>query len=87
LTALSAIYKRVFTAIHNAPIPDASPHRHAASAPGVRPSFPRDQVALANRLIGEGRSISAVAKILKVNRATLYLAIAPAGQASCRAPG
>lgn len=48
-------------------------------ARGVRfgrpPKLTGDQLALAQRLIGEGRSIPEVAKLLKVHRATLYRAL------------
>ncbi|MBS1247398.1 MAG: resolvase [Proteobacteria bacterium] len=54
--------------------------RVAARARGVRFGRPAkltgDQLTLAERLIGEGRSIPAVAKLLKVHRATLYRALA-----------
>jgi DNA invertase Pin-like site-specific DNA recombinase len=56
--------------------------RVAAQARGVRFGRPAklsdDQVTLAQRLIGEGRPVCAVAKILKVHRTTLYRALAPA---------
>jgi DNA invertase Pin-like site-specific DNA recombinase len=51
----------------------------AARARGVRfgrpPKLTSDQIKLAQRLIGEGRSVPEVAKILKVHRATLYRAL------------
>lgn len=54
--------------------------RVAAQARGVRFGRPAkltdDQLRLAERLIGEGHSISDVAKLLKVHRATLYRALA-----------
>jgi len=54
--------------------------RVAARARGVRFGRPTkltgDQLLLAERLVGEGRSIPAVAKLLKVHRATLYRALA-----------
>lgn len=53
--------------------------RSAARARGVRfgrpPKLNGDQLTLAERLIGEGRSIPEVAKLLKVHRATLYRAL------------
>lgn len=53
--------------------------RVAAQARGVRfgrpPKLTSEHIQLAQRLIGEGRSIPAVAKILKVHRATLYRAL------------
>jgi DNA invertase Pin-like site-specific DNA recombinase len=53
--------------------------RVAAQARGVRfgrpPKLTGEHIQLAQRLIGEGRSIPAVAKILKVHRATLYRAL------------
>jgi len=55
--------------------------RAAAKARGVRFGRPAklsaDQVSLAQRLIGEGRPVSEVAKILKVHRSTLYRALPP----------
>lgn len=60
--------------------------RVAAQARGVRFGRPTkltgDQLLLAERLVGEGRSIPAVAKLLKVHRATLYRALA----ARCHSP-
>jgi DNA invertase Pin-like site-specific DNA recombinase len=60
--------------------------RVAAQARGVRfgrpPKLTGEHIQLAQRLIGEGRSIPAVAKILKVHRATLYRALA----ARCHSP-
>ena len=57
--------------------------RRAAKARGVRFGRPwklsADQIALARRLIDEGRSVPEVAKILNVHRATLYRAMAPTG--------
>jgi DNA invertase Pin-like site-specific DNA recombinase len=54
--------------------------RLAAKARGVRfgrpPKLSAEQIALAQRLIGEGRSIPSVAKIMNVHRATLYRALA-----------
>lgn len=54
--------------------------RAAAKARGVRfgrpPKLTDDQLALARRLIGEGRSVPEVARLLKVHRATLYRALA-----------
>ncbi len=54
--------------------------RVAARTRGVRFGRPAkltgDQLTLAERLIGEGRSIPKVAKLLKVHRATLYRALA-----------
>lgn len=54
--------------------------RRAARARGVRFGRPAkltgDQLLLAERLSGEGRSIPVVAKLLKVHRATLYRALA-----------
>lgn len=51
----------------------------AARARGVRfgrpPKLTSDQIKLAQRLIGEGRPVPEVAKILKVHRATLYRAL------------
>ena len=65
--------------------------RVAAQARGVRFGRPAklsgDQVALAQRLIGEGRPICEVAKILKVHRTTLYRALTPAADENCRAIG
>jgi DNA invertase Pin-like site-specific DNA recombinase len=53
--------------------------RAAAKARGVRFGRPTklsgDQIKLAQRLIGEGRPVPEVAKILKVHRATLYRAL------------
>jgi DNA invertase Pin-like site-specific DNA recombinase len=53
--------------------------RVAAKARGVRFGRPTklsgDQIKLAQRLIGEGRPIPEVAKILKVHRTTLYRAL------------
>jgi DNA invertase Pin-like site-specific DNA recombinase len=53
--------------------------RVAAQARGVRfgrpPKLTSEQIKLAQRLINEGRSVPAVAKILKVHRATLYRAL------------
>ena len=53
--------------------------RVAAKARGVRFGRPTklsgDQINLAQRLIGEGRPIPEVAKILKVHRTTLYRAL------------
>jgi DNA invertase Pin-like site-specific DNA recombinase len=53
--------------------------RVAAQARGVRFGRPAkltgDQLILAQRLIGEGRSIPDIAKLLKVHRATLYRAL------------
>jgi DNA invertase Pin-like site-specific DNA recombinase len=53
--------------------------RVAALARGVRFGRPAkltgDQLTLAQRLIGEGRSIPEIAKLLKVHRATLYRAV------------
>jgi DNA invertase Pin-like site-specific DNA recombinase len=53
--------------------------RVAAKARGVRfgrpPKLSADQLGLAERLIGEGRSIPEIAKLLKVHRATLYRAV------------
>lgn len=55
--------------------------RLAAQVRGVRFGRPAkltsDQVALAQRLIGEGQTVREVAKILKVHRSTLYRAMAP----------
>jgi len=55
--------------------------RDAAKARGVRfgrpPKLTCDQIALAQRLIGEGTSARAAAKILKIHAATLYRALAP----------
>jgi DNA invertase Pin-like site-specific DNA recombinase len=55
--------------------------RVAARARGVRFGRPAklgaDQLALAERLIGEGRSVPGVARLLKVHRATLYRALRP----------
>jgi DNA invertase Pin-like site-specific DNA recombinase len=53
--------------------------RVAAQARGVRfgrpPKLTGDQIKLAQRLIDEGRPVPAVAKILKVHRATIYRAL------------
>ena len=53
--------------------------RVAAQARGVRfgrpPKLTGEHIQLAQRLIGEGRSVPAVAKILKVHRVTLYRAL------------
>lgn len=53
--------------------------RLAAKARGVRFGRPTklssDQIKLARRLIAEGHSVPAVAKLLKVHRATLYRAL------------
>jgi DNA invertase Pin-like site-specific DNA recombinase len=58
--------------------------RVAARAHGVRfgrpPKLSDEQVALARRLIDEGRSVCAVANILKVHRTTLYRALTPAAE-------
>jgi DNA invertase Pin-like site-specific DNA recombinase len=55
--------------------------RTAARARGVRfgrpPKLTPDQTALAKRLVSEGTSVPAVAKILQVHRATLYRALQP----------
>ena len=55
--------------------------RDAAKARGVRfgrpPKLTCDQIALAQRLIGEGTPARAAAKILKIHAATLYRALAP----------
>lgn len=55
--------------------------RLAAKARGVRFGRPTklssDQIKLARRLIAEGHSVPAVAKLLKVHRATLYRALIP----------
>lgn len=65
--------------------------RVAAHARGVRFGRPRkltaDQITLAQRLIDEGRPVPAVAKILKVHRATLYRAlISSSGNALLTSP-
>jgi DNA invertase Pin-like site-specific DNA recombinase len=64
--------------------------RVAAQARGVRFGRPAklsgEQVALAQRLIGEGWPVCEVAKILKVHRATLYRAMAPPDE-SAKTPG
>jgi DNA invertase Pin-like site-specific DNA recombinase len=55
--------------------------RDAAKARGVRfghpPKLTCDQIALAQRLIGEGTAAREAAKILKIHAATLYRALAP----------
>jgi len=55
--------------------------RVAAKARGVRFGRPTklsgDQIKLAQRLINEGHPVPAVAKLLKVHRATLYRALIP----------
>jgi DNA invertase Pin-like site-specific DNA recombinase len=55
--------------------------RTAATARGVRfgrpPKLTGDQLALAQRLIEEGRSVPEVAKLLQVHPATLYRAFSP----------
>ena len=55
--------------------------RAAARVRGVRfgrpPKLSCDQIALAQRLIGEGTSAREVAKILNIHAATLYRALAP----------
>ena len=56
--------------------------RVAAKARGVRFGRPTklsgDQINLAQRLVGEGRPVPEVARILKVHRATLYRALSSA---------
>jgi DNA invertase Pin-like site-specific DNA recombinase len=53
--------------------------RVAAKARGVRfgrpPKLTADQIALAQRLVGEGASVPEASKILNVHRATLYRAL------------
>jgi DNA invertase Pin-like site-specific DNA recombinase len=61
--------------------------RVAAQARGVRFGRPAklsgDHIALARRLIDEGRPVSEVAKILKVHRAALYRAFKFIGRCAC----
>lgn len=56
--------------------------RAAAKARGVRfgrpPKLSADQMALARRLIEEGKSVAEVAKVFGIHRATLYRALEPA---------
>ena len=53
--------------------------RVAANARGVRfgrpPKLTADQIALAQRLVGEGASVPEASKILNVHSATLYRAL------------
>jgi DNA invertase Pin-like site-specific DNA recombinase len=53
--------------------------RVAAKARGVRfgrpPKLTADQVALGERLVGEGTSVREAAKLLKCHHATLYRAM------------
>ena len=56
--------------------------RDAVKARGVRfgrpPRLTAEQIALGGRLVGEGRSVREVAKLLKCHHATLYRALANA---------
>jgi len=58
--------------------------REAAKQRGVRfgrpPALTPDQVALGRRLVDEGTSVRAVAKVLRCHHATLYRALDPAGR-------
>jgi len=58
--------------------------RVAARTRGVRFGRPSklssEQMALARRLVDEGRPVCAVAKILKVHRTTIYRALTPAAE-------
>ena len=47
---------------------------------GRPPKLSSEQMALARRLVDEGRPVCAVAKILKVHRTTLYWALASAAE-------
>ena len=64
--------------------------RDAAKQRGVRfgrpPALAPDQAALGRKLVGEGRPVREVARLLKVHRATLYRELAKA-EAADRAPG
>lgn len=62
-----------------------SSERVAAKARGVRfgrpPKLAPNQIALGERLVGEGTSVREAAKLLKCHHATLYRALTAAGSA------
>ena len=64
--------------------------REAAKQRGVRfgrpPALAPDQAALGRKLVGEGRPVREVARLLEVHRTTLYRELAKA-EAADRAPG